>query len=177
MKRCWFGGGLLVFLLISGLVLSKHMDAFHQDLSEQMTQSAALAGEDRTSAQKLADQTQKSWERRRWLTAVLLEKGCGVSPADLIEGMNRVNAESRHLWKPLHRQPVFAQVPYVTAGADSVSDDLFSRGVCLPSDTKMTEADLESLTALCSYDYSRTIGSFKVLDADAIRAIYEGANL
>lgn len=79
----------------------------------------------------------------RWLTAVLPEKGCGVSPADLIEGMNRVNAESRHLWKPLHRQPVFAQVPYVTAGADSVSDDLFSRGVCLPSDTKMTEADLE----------------------------------
>ena len=71
MKRCWFGGGLLVFLLIFGLVLSKHMDAFHQDLSEQMTRAAALAGEDRTSAQELSDQTQKSWERRRWLTAVL----------------------------------------------------------------------------------------------------------
>ena len=42
---------------------------------------------------------------------------------------------------------------------------------------KLTEEDLESLTALCSYEYSRTIGSFKVLDADAIRAIYTGANL
>lgn len=41
---------------------------------------------------------------------------------------------------------------------------------------KLAEEDVEHLTALCSYDYSRTIGSFKVLDADAVRAIYQRAN-
>lgn len=88
-------------------------------------------------------QEQEGCEPNRWLTVVLLEEGCGVSPADLIAGMNSENAEGRYVWKPLHRQPVFADVPYVTAGELSVSDDLFNRGVCLPCDTKMTEADLD----------------------------------
>ena len=41
---------------------------------------------------------------------------------------------------------------------------------------KLPESHIEELTALCSYDYSRTIGAFKVLDADAIRDIYRAAN-
>ena len=41
---------------------------------------------------------------------------------------------------------------------------------------KLSEEEITHLTALCSYNYSRTIGSFRVLDADAIRAIYAGAN-
>jgi len=41
---------------------------------------------------------------------------------------------------------------------------------------RLSAEDLEQITALCSYDYSRTIGSFKVLDADAIRAVYTAAN-
>ena len=41
---------------------------------------------------------------------------------------------------------------------------------------KLSEEAVEDLTRLCSYDYSRTIGSFKVLDADAIREIYKNAN-
>jgi alcohol dehydrogenase YqhD (iron-dependent ADH family) len=40
----------------------------------------------------------------------------------------------------------------------------------------LPEEEIEALTALCSYDYSRSIGSFKVLNADAIRAVYAGAN-
>ena len=51
--------------------------------------------------------------------------------------------EGRPLWKPMHAQPVFAGAPYVTAGEESVSDDLFARGVCLPSDTKMTMEDVD----------------------------------
>ena len=42
---------------------------------------------------------------------------------------------------------------------------------------KLPEEEIEALTALCSYDYSRSIGSFKVLSADAIRTVYEGANI
>lgn len=41
---------------------------------------------------------------------------------------------------------------------------------------KLPESDIEELTALCSYDYSRAIGAFRVLDADAMREIYRAAN-
>lgn len=79
----------------------------------------------------------------RWLTSILLDAGCGVTPAQLLEVLKAEDIEGRHLWKPMHAQPVFAQDAYVTAGGESVSDDLFARGVCLPSDTKMTMEDVD----------------------------------
>ena len=78
-----------------------------------------------------------------WLSSVLLDKDCGVTPAQLLAVLREENIEGRHLWKPMHAQPVFANAPYVTAGEESVSDDLFERGVCLPSDTKMTMEDVD----------------------------------
>ena len=83
----------------------------------------------------------------RWLTAILLDAGCGVSPAELLNALNEENMEGRPLWKPMHAQPVFAGNAYVTAGEASVSDDLFARGVCLPSDTKMTMEDVDRVCA------------------------------
>ncbi|MBO5128789.1 MAG: aminotransferase class I/II-fold pyridoxal phosphate-dependent enzyme [Oscillospiraceae bacterium] len=79
----------------------------------------------------------------RWLTSILLNEGCGVTPAELLDALNAENIEGRHLWKPMHAQPVFAKNIYVTAGEISVSDDLFARGVCLPSDSKMTMEDVD----------------------------------
>ena len=79
----------------------------------------------------------------RWLTSILLQKDCGVMPTQLLDALNEENIEGRHLWKPMHVQPVFAKNAYVTAGEQSVSDDLFARGVCLPSDTKMTMEDVD----------------------------------
>jgi len=78
-----------------------------------------------------------------WLTAVLLDADCGVRPMDLIDTLGENNIESRPLWKPMHAQPVFSSANYVTAADSSVSDDLFSRGVCLPSDTKMSMDDVD----------------------------------
>lgn len=49
-------------------------------------------------------------------------------------------------------------------------------GICQFGKGVLPQTEVEELTRLCSYDYSRTIGSFKVLDADAIRRIYEAAN-
>lgn len=60
-------------------------------------------------------------------------------PTEILETLlSVVNAEGRPLWKPMHLQPVFAQNGYVTAGED-IAVDLFNRGLCLPSDIKMTE--------------------------------------
>ena len=81
----------------------------------------------------------------RWLTSILLAPDCGVTPAQLLDALNEENIEGRHLWKPMHAQPVFAGRGYVTAGEYSVSDDLFSRGVCLPSDTKMSMEDVDRI--------------------------------
>ena len=78
-----------------------------------------------------------------WLTSVLVKEGCGVIPAQLLDALNAENIEGRPLWKPMHAQPVFAECGYVTAGEKSVSDDLFVRGMCLPSDTKMTMEDVD----------------------------------
>jgi pyridoxal phosphate-dependent aminotransferase EpsN len=47
----------------------------------------------------------------------------------------------------MHSQPVFSGCSYVTADQESISDDLFVRGVCLPSDTKMTMDDVDRACA------------------------------
>ena len=84
----------------------------------------------------------------RWLTSVLVEEGCPVTPGQIIAALAEHNMEARHLWKPMHAQPVLADAPYVTAGEKSVSEDLFARGVCLPSDTKMSAEDVERVCAV-----------------------------
>ena len=71
MKRCWFGGGLLILLLISGLFVSRKMDYFHRELSGIMVRAAALTGENREEAQHMANRAKAAWENRRWLTAAL----------------------------------------------------------------------------------------------------------
>ena len=97
-----------------------------------------LAGLPLTIQPEIAD-----CKSNRWLTSILLDKDCGVMPAQLLDALNTENIEGRPLWKPMHAQPVFAQCAYVTAGEGSISDDLFDRGVCLPSDTKMTIEDVD----------------------------------
>lgn len=82
-------------------------------------------------------------QSNHWLTAILLNRACGVTVAQLLDALNQENMEGRYLWKPLHTQPVFAKNGYVKVGAESVSDDLFERGLCLPSDTKMTMEDVD----------------------------------
>ena len=73
-----------------------------------------------------------------WLSAITL-KG-ELKPNDIIEALENENIESRPLWKPMHLQPMFAHYDYV---GGNVAENLFKTGVCLPSDTKMTEEDLQ----------------------------------
>jgi dTDP-4-amino-4,6-dideoxygalactose transaminase len=76
----------------------------------------------------------------RWLTVMLIDEAeFGAGPEDVRLALEAENIESRPVWKPMHMQPVFAGVPR-TGGA--VSEDLFRRGLCLPSGTAMTEADM-----------------------------------
>ncbi len=78
-----------------------------------------------------------------WLTSALIEGSSSVTPADVISALAENNIEARHLWNPMHCQPVFKSARFVSLTEESVGSDLFRRGVCLPSDTKMTDADID----------------------------------
>lgn len=78
-----------------------------------------------------------------------------TSPQEIFEALAAINAEGRPIWKPMHLQPIYRMHPFVTktgsgragsnayireTGAEDVGADLFRRGLCLPSDNKMTPA-------------------------------------
>jgi dTDP-4-amino-4,6-dideoxygalactose transaminase len=76
-------------------------------------------------------------EPNYWLSCMTLDGP--VKPLDIIEALEKENIEARPIWKPMHLQPVFAGCDFVVQG---VSEQLFEQGICLPSDTKMTDEDL-----------------------------------
>lgn len=80
-----------------------------------------------------------------WLSCILIDKGCNVTPLQIMEKLESYNVESRPIWKPMHMQPVFKGHDYITANGESVDEDIFERGLCLPSDIKMTEEEQQAV--------------------------------
>lgn len=81
-----------------------------------------------------------------WLSCILIDEGCKVTPEDIRLALEACNAEGRPVWKPMHMQPVFAECDFMTAEEDKVvSEDLFNRGFCLPSDIKMTPEEQDQI--------------------------------
>lgn len=72
-----------------------------------------------------------------WLSVITLNGK--IRPDDVMEALEKENIESRPVWKPMHKQPYFDIYDFV--GTD-VSEKLFENGICLPSDTKMTDKQL-----------------------------------
>lgn len=73
-----------------------------------------------------------------WLSSMTLNGK--VRPLDVMEALEKENIESRPIWKPMHLQPFFEKYEFIGTG---VSEKLFENGICLPSDTKMTDEDLK----------------------------------
>ncbi|WP_235068978.1 DegT/DnrJ/EryC1/StrS aminotransferase family protein [Turicibacter sp. TJ11] len=81
-----------------------------------------------------------------WLSVMTLKEDSKVKPLDIMLALEQENIESRPVWKPMHLQPVFKQYPFFTASKETpVSEDFFYRGVCLPSDTKMTKEQQQKI--------------------------------
>ncbi|MDQ2085666.1 aminotransferase class I/II-fold pyridoxal phosphate-dependent enzyme [Herbivorax sp. ANBcel31] len=78
-----------------------------------------------------------------WLSCITLNGK--TKPADVIEVLEKENIESRPIWKPMHMQPFFIECDYVGV---NVSRCLFKNGLCLPSDTKMTDEDLKKICSI-----------------------------
>lgn len=75
-----------------------------------------------------------------WLSCLLIDEQCKVTPEIIRLKLEEYNIESRPIWKPMHMQPIFQNCKYVTVADDTdVGAYIFSKGLCLPSDIKMTE--------------------------------------
>jgi dTDP-4-amino-4,6-dideoxygalactose transaminase len=82
----------------------------------------------------------------RWLTVMLLDpEQSGTTPETIRLALEAENIEARPVWKPMHMQPVFA---HCTCIGGAVAEGIFAQGLCLPSGTAMTDADLERITGL-----------------------------
>jgi len=74
-----------------------------------------------------------------WLSCFLIdEEAFGCSRDGLVSRLDEANIESRPVWKPMHMQPLFAGAKHY---GGEVSEDLFRRGICLPSSSSLTAAD------------------------------------
>jgi dTDP-4-amino-4,6-dideoxygalactose transaminase len=82
-------------------------------------------------------------EPNYWLTCVLAKTA--ETRDFLMETLDQAGIETRHLWNPMHMQPVFESN---VAFLNGVSNDLFNRGLCLPSDTKMMISDIEEVCSI-----------------------------
>lgn len=83
-------------------------------------------------------------EPNYWLTTITLNENSKVKPLDIILALEKENIESRPIWKPMHIQPYYKEYDFYSHNDEeemSVSEDIFNRGVCLPSDTKMTDKE------------------------------------
>jgi pyridoxal phosphate-dependent aminotransferase EpsN len=95
----------------------------------------------------IAFMPEPAWSRStRWLTCLTVDPAAfGATREDVRLALEKENVESRPLWKPMHLQPVFAGCR-VRGGA--VSAALFEHGLCLPSGSALTDADLERIASL-----------------------------
>lgn len=85
-------------------------------------------------------------EPNYWLTTITLSENSKVKPLDIILALEKENIESRPIWKPMHIQPYYKEYDFYSHNDEeeiSVSEDIFNRGVCLPSDTKMIKEEQE----------------------------------
>jgi len=97
-----------------------------------------------------------------WLSCIVIDKdamckqirseeeasftdGAGKScPTEILERLAEYNIEGRPIWKPMHMQPIFRDNPFVAVDGD-VGADIFERGLCLPSDIKMTAEEQDAV--------------------------------
>ncbi|MDE7201133.1 MAG: aminotransferase class I/II-fold pyridoxal phosphate-dependent enzyme [Lachnospiraceae bacterium] len=89
-------------------------------------------------------------DANNWLSCMTIEQGSKVTPDMVMDALEAENIESRPIWKPMNLQPVFAAYDFMSHNESgiSVGEDIFNRGVCLPSDIKNTDADMDKVIGI-----------------------------
>lgn len=89
-------------------------------------------------------------DANNWLSCMTIAKESPVTPDRVMDALAVENIESRPIWKPMHLQPVFAENDFLPHREDgsSVGEEIFDRGMCLPSDIKNTPQDMERIIGI-----------------------------
>ena len=77
--------------------------------------------------------------------ALYLKESGKSCPTEILETLARHNAEGRPIWKPMHMQPIYRMNKFVKVKDMDVGADIFERGLCLPSDNKMTQEQQDTV--------------------------------
>ncbi len=99
-------------------------------------------------------------EPNYWLTTITLNENSKVKPLDIILALEKQNIEARPIWKPMHIQPYYKEYDFYSHNDDdeiSVSEDIFNRGICLPSDTKMSDHDMDRVIGIIKNLFQKEI--------------------
>ena len=98
---------------------------------------------------KILEEPNENYYSNFWLSTILLDSF--EKREELRLAFESENIESRPLWKPMHLQPVFSDYPFYGNG---ISEDLFNRGLCLPSGSNLTEEEKERISSVLKYFFS-----------------------
>ena len=88
---------------------------------------------------KVLDNPNADFDSNFWLTTILIDPKSGISPDDIRIALNEENIETRLLWRPMHMQPIYKDLPYY---GGNVCESLFEQGLCLPSGSSLTNEDI-----------------------------------
>jgi len=119
-------------VLTAHIQLRRKMNAFYKELF------STIAGV------TVFTEPSDAYFSNHWLSAITINEAQtnGKSAEDLRLFLEQHNIESRPLWKPMHMQPIFAKAPYYGA---TVAEDLFARGLCLPSGSNLIDKDRQRI--------------------------------
>ena len=95
-------------------------------------------------------------EANNWLSCMTIDPSSPVTPIGVMDALAEYNIETRPIWKPMHLQPVFADCDFIqTEEGISISEDVFNRGLCLPSDIKNTAEDMDLILSIVRRQFGR----------------------
>jgi pyridoxal phosphate-dependent aminotransferase EpsN len=96
-----------------------------------------------------------SWGKHsRWLTTLTIDPlEFGADREAVRLALESENIEARPVWKPMHRQPIFEEYDFV---GGKVADNLFERGLCLPSSSNLTHSELECVAEAVRRVFTRS---------------------
>jgi len=119
-------------------------------LDDHVKQKTAIYNKYKKAFEKLPVTLQPYEENtvpNHWLSSITVDKDCDISPFAVMDELSKHNVETRPLWKPMHMQPFYKDCDFFAHSDMVVSEDLFKRGLCLPSDMapQMTSEELDEI--------------------------------
>ena len=116
------------------------MDVLAEHVSRrQEIHSLYIDGLKDISCISVLDNPTPNYSSNFWLTTILIDPKCGITPDEVRIALNEENIETRLLWRPMHMQPIYKDAPYY---GTNVCERLFEQGLCLPSGSSLTNKDV-----------------------------------